>query len=198
MGIGSGIAIAGAVGATASVGGAVIGANAAGNAASTQAGASEDVAQLQYESEQQALQFQEQEFAQQQQNIQPWLQTGGSAELEMAQLLGLPAPTSGATPAQPFAGSTATANPSAPVAPTPSGPNGWTARNLTQLPGGSTLSMSNLAQPNGAPVQATRTSGPVTPGQAPAAAANPNAANLQPFAPWTTPFNAPTIQQAEQ
>lgn len=60
-------------------GGALIGAVGSGLAASTQAGAAKNAAQLQYQEQQQALDFQKQEWQQQQQNMAPWIQQGQQA-----------------------------------------------------------------------------------------------------------------------
>lgn len=188
MPIGTAIALAAGLGAAGSLGGAAISANAAGNAASTQANAAKTAAQLQFESEQQALQFEEQQWLQAQTNAAPWLQTGGSAELAMGQLLGLPSPSSGITPGSPFPQSSMTL----PVAP---GMPGMTGSGGTAP--GNQFQMSSLTNPGGmvpgASTGTARAPGVAgTPGANPNAAGNPLGGNLQPFAPWTTPFTAPT------
>jgi hypothetical protein len=86
---GTTLGIMAGVGAAGSIGGALIGANAAGNAADTQANAADRAAQLQYQASQNALQFQEQEYNQQQQNLQPWLRSGGGALTQLDYLLGI-------------------------------------------------------------------------------------------------------------
>jgi hypothetical protein len=88
--VGTGIAVAAGVGAAGSIAGGLIGASGASGAAKTQAQAADQAAQLQFEEAQQALQFQEAEFAQQQADIAPWLNTGGSAALTLGSLMGLP------------------------------------------------------------------------------------------------------------
>ncbi len=82
MGIGSGTALA------LGLGGAAIGAGGSLLAANTQAGAAKNAAGLQYRLGEDALHFQEQEWAQQQANIAPWLRTGQSALMTLGDLLG--------------------------------------------------------------------------------------------------------------
>lgn len=60
-------------------GGALVGAIGSGLAANTQAGAAKDAAQLQYQSQQNALDFQKQEWNTQQGNMAPWIQQGQGA-----------------------------------------------------------------------------------------------------------------------
>lgn len=82
------------VGLAGSIGGAAIGANAAGNAASDQSQAAEQAAQLQYQASQNALGFQEQQYGQNQQNLQPWLQSGTGALSNLDYLMGISPQTS--------------------------------------------------------------------------------------------------------
>lgn len=77
MGIGTTLGITAGVGAASSLG-----------AASIQAGAAKNAAQLQYEEQQQALDFQKQQWEQQQQNIAPWLKQGQSAINTLGGLMG--------------------------------------------------------------------------------------------------------------
>src|SRR5215472_4244769 len=84
MGIGTTLAVVGGT-----LGAAGIGAAGSLGAAKTQAGASQQAAQLQYLSSQQALDFQKQQWAQQQQNIAPWLQSGQGALGNLNWLLGV-------------------------------------------------------------------------------------------------------------
>jgi hypothetical protein len=261
MGIGSGALIGmTALGAAGSVAGAAISSNAAGNAASTQAQAADESAQLQYELGEQSLGFQEGVYNQEQQNAQPWLQTGGSAELEMAQLLGLPSASNGATPAAPFSGTSPTFSSSGGTTQLPSyqnAVNGSTlnmssltnggnnplqqnppttipgvndravtggvqdARNMPGSGGGGPILSSPGGSGNGngagGPVFKTTGTGPLL-GPSPNGGVQPNqplpgqtgqsgqagapgtpgstTGQLQPFAPWTTPFTAPTAAQA--
>ncbi|HUD64660.1 MAG TPA: hypothetical protein VMQ17_08785 [Candidatus Sulfotelmatobacter sp.] len=200
------LAALGVIGAIGSIGGAAIGASAASNAASTQADAAKTAAQLQFESQQQALQFEEQQWQQAQTNAAPWLQTGGSAELALGQLLGLPGPSSGMTPGSPFPASVPGAAPTAPN-PNPAQPTGsqFSMMGLTAHPGvtppgmssGTPVSAGSFGMPASGVTPGASTGRPVTPGMtgtaaAPTGAANPLGGNLQPFAPWTTPFVAPT------
>jgi hypothetical protein len=71
-----------------SLGGAAIASHGAGEAASTQSKAGLSAAQLQAQSEKQALDFQKQEYADQQKNIAPWLQAGQGAITQLSQLAG--------------------------------------------------------------------------------------------------------------
>lgn len=82
------------VGAAGSIGGALIGSSASNNAANTQANAANNAAALQYQASQNALDFQKQQWAQQQQNLSPWLQTGAGALSNLAYLLGVNPDTS--------------------------------------------------------------------------------------------------------
>lgn len=99
MGLGTGAtaAIVGGIGAAGSIGGGLIAANAAGNAASTQANSANYAAQLQYQQEQQALNFEKQVFGIQQQEQSPWLNTGTSAINSLGYLMGLPGAQLGGT-----------------------------------------------------------------------------------------------------
>lgn len=96
MGIGSGTAAL--IGGLASAGGSIasgaMGASAAGNAASEQAQAAEQAAQLQYQASQNALNFQEQQWNQEQQNEAPWLQSGTGALSNLDYLMGITPQTS--------------------------------------------------------------------------------------------------------
>jgi len=85
--IGAGLDAAGAVG------GALISSNAAGNAASTQANAADRAAQLQYQASQNALGVQQQQYAQGQSNLAPWLQSGAGGLANLDYLLGVNPPT---------------------------------------------------------------------------------------------------------
>jgi hypothetical protein len=67
-----------------------IGAVGSGLAASTQAGAAESAQQLQAQEAQNALNFQEQEWQTQQQNLQPWLKAGQGAINSLSQLTSTP------------------------------------------------------------------------------------------------------------
>jgi hypothetical protein len=78
------------VGLAGSLGGAAVESNAAGNAASTQAGAADTAAQLQYQESQNALNFQENEWNTQQQNLAPWLNAGKGALGELTSLTSTP------------------------------------------------------------------------------------------------------------
>src|SRR6267154_5699356 len=69
-------------------GGALIGAIGSGVDGSMQAGASRNAAQLQYQSQQNALDFQKQEWQTQQNNMAPWLQQGQGAVNALGGFLG--------------------------------------------------------------------------------------------------------------
>src|ERR1039458_5265379 len=83
-----------------SIGGTAIGAVGASKAAGTQATAAENAAQLQYQSGQNALGFDQQVFNQNQANQAPFIATGQAANSALANGLGLnpqPIPTSTAS-----------------------------------------------------------------------------------------------------
>lgn len=205
-----------------------LGASAAGGIASGvlgyegaqgQASAANNAAQLQYQLGEQGLGFQEGVYQQQLANEQPWLQTGGSAELEMAQLLGLPYASNGAIPAAPFSG-TSTTIPGASFSPGPSFSTGMPSYTPNGSPygtayagGGGAPGGVQMSNPGGVPAREGQQFIPLGAGDIPngggsggvpartspvpnAPRPNPNAGNLQPFAPWTTPFSAPTAAQA--
>ena len=75
------------VGLAGSIGSAAISSNAAGNAANTQANAADYAAQLQAQEAQNALNFQEQQWNTQQQNLAPWLSAGKSGLSQLQALL---------------------------------------------------------------------------------------------------------------
>lgn len=77
MGIGTGLAVG--IGAAASIGSAVIGSKAAGKAADAQVSAADRAANLQHQDAQASLDFQKQEWEQQQKNAQPWITSGQGA-----------------------------------------------------------------------------------------------------------------------
>lgn len=82
IGIGGALAIGG-LAAAGGVAGAIISSNAAGNAAQTEASATDQASQLQYQAEQQALGIQQQEFGTLNSNAQPYMQAGASALSQM-------------------------------------------------------------------------------------------------------------------
>lgn len=71
------------------LGGAAISANAAGHAADTQAQAANQAAQLQYQSSQNALDFQKYQYGQNQANLAPWLNMGRAGLANLSYLSGL-------------------------------------------------------------------------------------------------------------
>ena len=88
----SGIAtavIVGGIAAAGSVASAAISSHAAGEAAKTQAGAAESAAQLQATEAQNSLNFQEQEWNTQQQNLAPWLSAGKAGLSQLQTDLGV-------------------------------------------------------------------------------------------------------------
>ena len=184
----------------------VIGSQAAGNAASTQSNASEYAANLQQEEAQQALQFQQEVYGQQQQNEFPYLQTGESALGNLANLLGLTIPNANA-------GTASLGGTNLPGAPS-TGPQGPTGGRLPPRFGlANTGSTSNLgapvptgetnwggAAPRGAPGAITLGNGLTLP-QLPSLAStiNPNLGSTGSLlAPWTQQFQAPTAAEAAQ
>lgn len=72
----------------AAVGGGLIGAIGSSKAAGAQAGAAKDAAQLQFQSAEDALNFQKQMFGTEQQNIAPFLKAGQGAIGQLSQLAG--------------------------------------------------------------------------------------------------------------
>lgn len=105
MGIGSGTAalIGGLVGAGGSVASGIMGSNAAQDAASQQAAAANHAADLQYQASQNALGFQEGQYANSQAELAPYLQSGSQALSNLNYLLG-----NGQAPSQSGTGTTAT------------------------------------------------------------------------------------------
>lgn len=83
LGIGAGVSAA------AGLGSAALSSNAASNAASAQTNAANHAADLQHQDAEQALQFQEQQFNTQQQNLSPWLNSGQGALTNLNYLLGI-------------------------------------------------------------------------------------------------------------
>ena len=91
MPIGTALALGlGAMSIGGSIASGVIGSKAAKKAAGVQAAAGTQAAQLQAQSAREALDFQKQMFATQQQNFAPWLGTGRTALANLSHLLGLP------------------------------------------------------------------------------------------------------------
>ena len=88
------IALAAGLGLAGSIGGAAIGGSAAKSAAGEQSAAAEQAAQLQYQTSQNALGFQEGQYANSQQELAPWLQSGAEATSSLDYLLGLQQPGS--------------------------------------------------------------------------------------------------------
>ena len=90
MGIGTGsAALIGGLGAAGSIGSAAIGANAAGNASAAQQAAANKAAGIQEQGSNNALNYQNAIYGQEEQNLSPWLQAGGGAESELSNLLGI-------------------------------------------------------------------------------------------------------------
>jgi len=109
------------VGLAGSIGGAAIEGNAAQSAASDQSQAADQAAELQYQASQNALGFQEQEYNQSQQNLQPWLQSGSGALSNLDYMLGITPQMTGSVPAGQSTFSPTQFNASAPGG-QPSGP----------------------------------------------------------------------------
>lgn len=83
------LVIAGAIGAIGSVAGGALSANAAGKAAQTQANAANYAANLEYQSGQNALGFQEAQYNNQNQMLAPYLQAGYGGLANLQNLLGI-------------------------------------------------------------------------------------------------------------
>ena len=137
---GAALLIGGGVSAAGGVASSLIGANAAGKAASTQAAASEEAAQLQFEEAQQALAFQEQQYANALGLEEPAYLSGNAAMGTLDQLLGLPSfPANTSIFSNPFGMS---------GAPTGVNPNGTVP--------GSSVPLSPLLPSTGAPSSVTQ------------------------------------------
>src|ERR1700756_258188 len=94
IGTGTALLVGGLAGAGGSIASGVLGANAAGNAAQDQSQAAQQAAQLQYQASQNALDFEKQQYNQNQQNLAPWLQSGTGALSNLNYLLGISPETS--------------------------------------------------------------------------------------------------------
>lgn len=204
-------AIVGGLSAAGAIGGAALSSGAAGHAASTQAQAAEDAAQLQYQNSQDALNFQKQVWNQQQSNIAPWLQSGGTALSTMDQLMGLNAPSFPANYGQPISGGSTVPgstllNPGQSTAgtpqPKPGGPAMPTGQPRSELmPMNGTLAgmqaqggPAGAIQPFGGVTQPGAPTSPSQSGGAPVGGPQPgmSTGQLVPFAPWNQTFQAPT------
>ena len=82
-----GLLTLGIIGAVGGIGAAAIGSSAAGNAADTQSQAAVQAAQIQAQSAQNALDFNKQQWATNQNNMQPWLQAGTGAVNQLSALM---------------------------------------------------------------------------------------------------------------
>lgn len=191
---GTALLLGGGLGLAGSLGGAAIEGSAANNAASKQEDAALQAAQLQYQASQNALGFQEGQYANSQQELAPWLQSGAEGLSQLDYELGLQQPGSlgGQNGAQGYLGGG------------------------TSLPnGGGTAQYPGLGQPNGGPAQGINAH-PMTSGAFPggtgagtpgvpvpintSASPNPSTGgfgSLMQAYPGG-PFQAPTLQQAEQ
>jgi len=202
-GVGTGIAIAAGIGGVGALGGAALQSSAAGNAASTQANAADQAAQLQYQAEQNALGFQQQIWNQEQTDAAPWLQSGAGALTTLDSLMGLKAPNLPANYGVP--------NTSAPGAASPNGgigkyvPIGSGNAGYPGYPGkigyspemvGGKYGGGPIISPTPIGVKAPGTPGSPIPvkgvPQQPVGQPGVASGQLQPFAPWTEKFTAPT------
>lgn len=100
-GVGTGIAIAGGVGAAGSLAAGGIEANAAGNAASTEANAADYAANIQGQLGQESLENETQQFQQGQANDEPWLQSGANSLATLQYLMGTGGSTVGSSGTSP-------------------------------------------------------------------------------------------------
>lgn len=194
-GVATGIAIAGGIGAAGSIASGAIGASAAQNAASTQANAADQAAQLQASLGQEQLGVEEQQYAQGQANLQPWLQTGANSLATLQYLMGGGAPNGSPRNVSAPITASASTDPTLSGHPTP----GVASSNLGTL--GATLSPTQGTN-QGQTLSIPGVAGSVTlPGVTPVQG-TPNT-NLGAFGslmsqyPGGT-FQAPTAQQAEQ
>jgi hypothetical protein len=184
--------IAGGLAAAGSLGGAAIASSAAGNAANAQVNAADYAANLQYQSGQNALDFQKSQWAQQQANVAPWLQTGTNAISTLDQLMGLNPPgTGGGTSTIGGASTTAGGTTSPSLPPLQNIPGGsMYSRGIGMLNDGSTLA-GRSATPGSAAIPGTAQpqGTAIRPGGPAPGVAN---GNLVPFAPWNQQFTPPT------
>lgn len=191
--------IIGGIGAAGSLGGAAIASSGAQNAASTQAQASNEAAQLQYQLGEQNLGFQQQVYNQQQQNIAPWLQSGQGALGTLDQLLGINAPVQGGAPAQ------AQVPMGLPII--PGGPDPFTTGGgQFSFPGGTQAAPSQARQSGLNPNSPLRTgtglrgtlNNPVGSLSSLSQGGSNTLVPTSLFQPWSQQFQAPTLQQAQQ
>lgn len=198
-------AIMAGIGAATSIGGAAIAAHGAGSAATTQSNAANYAADLQAKQAQEALDFQKQQFATGQQNLAPWLQSGGNALQALNYGLGLPAynSQSAASPVNNGIGNASSRiTPTGPGTVNPQLNDGQRALQVSPTAQGSYAIMGSqggrLVGPAGR-VGPAATGG--TPGTSPGATIGgaPGAYGGTPgmgfgslMQPWTQQFNAPT------
>lgn len=214
MGIGTGsAALIGGLSAAGSIGAGAIGASAASNAASTQANAADYAANLQAQQAQEALQFQEEVYGNQQQNIAPWLNMGKGALSTLGELLGITPATTGTGTATPATGPgfNATGNPPFPGTTTSGAPGPIPLGNVLN---GSPLNAGTFTA-NPAIGSVPRTgpqpigTAPVNRGGTPSTTGAPAPGSTSSSLPpgtsfgsllqgYNTPFTPPTLQQAEE
>lgn len=151
---------AAAIAGGAALAGSAVAAHGAGSAASTEANAALTAAQLQHDSSQQALNFQEKQYNTSQQEFAPWLQSGQSALSNLNYLLGIGPNGAASTTApgapSPVSTTPSTTNPTAPGAVRPGSP-------VLTNPGAK-------VQPGAGQPGSILTAGPAITGSAPAAA----------------------------
>lgn len=203
MPIATGLALGlGAMSLAGGIGSAAIGANAAGNAANAQVNAANYAADLQKQEADKSLAFQQQIWNTQQQNIAPWLQSGGTALGQLMQLMGMPSYQGGGSttgPGSPTISGTSRFSPGGPgqslgpQAANGVSPGQW-GNNMAPTPGGNGFQITQ----GGNPMQAlsslnpsARTS-PGPGGPMPMNGSTTPGSQFVPFGPWTGTFTPPT------
>lgn len=212
MPIGTGLALGlGLASVAGGIGSAAIGANAAGNAAGAQVNAANYAADLQKQEADQALQFQKDMWNTQQGNIAPWLQTGRSSLSMLGQLMGLPGaynlnqpgPAPPKTVGQvqvpadiggkPFSAMARTTMGTGPGGTNPGGYNTGgppvTGTGSLNTNGNLGTLMTGARTGIGLPAGSAPTTGPGNPLLTGGGTGQPS---MQPFAPWSQQFVAPT------
>lgn len=130
------IGIGAAVGGIGSIAGGAMQSSAAKSAAQQQSQAAQQAAQLQYQASQNALDFQKQQWATEQQQMQPWINTGQGALSNLAYRMGIGTPDAyaGAPTAPTSATLPAPSTPNAPTQPGFGAPLAGTGASQPTLP----------------------------------------------------------------
>jgi hypothetical protein len=174
-----------AIGVAGSIGGAAIASHGATSAANTQANAANYAAQLQKQAADESLAFQKQQYATQQAQAQPWLQSGYGALANLDYLLGIAPPTG--SPAS----SGGTLDHAAPVASPAMSPIALSHADMGRLLQDGPQSLISRQTP--ITTSGTNTSLPTAATPNLAAMVNPNLGGFGSLmTPWNEQFKAPT------